>query len=262
MFSRLIAYIRSITRGYKTLNRDDSNDVEKSTEETPLIVKGLASPNPFGDDSDDRSEGIGKAHPTIEISEHLDIDLSLQGHTDQSDTVFVDPAIKKQIDKSYDTIDCTPQISSNASELLPSEQHPRALSGFFESVVKATHVARENLYKMENEKNEQSDRLRYNSETSNNASELRPSEQDPRALSGFFESPEAIQSSVNALETGDKESSQAQRFSESFLRTSSSSFFRATFGAARSAADTLAKKIEDEKKQSDYSLELQNRLQN
>ncbi|TGO57972.1 hypothetical protein BCON_0060g00460 [Botryotinia convoluta] len=249
MFSRLITYIRSITRGYRTLNRDDSNDVEKSTEETPLIVKAPASPNPSRDHSDDKSKGIGKAHPAVDISEHFDIDLSLRGHTNQSDTVFVDPAIKKQIDESYDTIDCTSETSSNASELFPSEQYLEVSTGFLRSVLKAGQSAAETLSKMENE---QSNRLRYNSET---CISTPSSNTSPRSL-------EAIQSSTNALEIEDKESNRAQRFSESFSATNSSSFLKVILGATMSAADTLAKKIENEKKQSNYSLEHQNGLQN
>ncbi|KAF7953466.1 uncharacterized protein EAE97_000865 [Botrytis byssoidea] len=261
MFSRLIAYIRSITRGYRTLNRNDSIDVEKSTEETPLIIKGLASPNPFGDDSDDKSKGIEKSHPNIEISEQFDIDLSLQAHTNQSETVFVDPAIKKQIDESYDTIDCTSQMSSNASELLPSEQHPRALSGFFELVFKATHIARETLSKMENEKNEQSDRFRYNSEIFNNALELHSFEQHPRALSGFFElvfkATHVARETLSKMENEKNEQSNQLRYNSETLNNASelcpseqyskalSGFFESVFKAAHIAAENLSK-IENE----------------
>ncbi|KAF7929725.1 hypothetical protein BELL_0811g00040 [Botrytis elliptica] len=195
MFSRLISYIRSITRGYRRLNGDDLNDVEKSTEKTPLIVKTPATPNHSGDHSDDKSKEIGKAHPTIEISEHFDVDLSLQGRTNQSDTVFVDPAIKKQIDESYDTIDCTSETSSNASELLPSEQHPK-VSTFLELMFKPTQKGMHNTCEMENE---QSNRVRYNSETYIST----PS------LNSFPRSPEAIQSSVNTLGTGDKRHNRA-----------------------------------------------------
>ncbi|KAF7872000.1 uncharacterized protein EAF02_009105 [Botrytis sinoallii] len=181
--------------GYALLNRDDSNDVEKSTEKTPLIVKTLATPNHSGDHSDDKSKEIGKAHPTIEISEHFDVNLSLQGRTNQSDTFFVDPAIKKQIDESYDTIDCTSETSSNASELLPSKQHSK-VSTFFELIFKSTQKEMHNTCKI---KGGRGGRFRCDS----GACVSTPSS------NSFPRSPEAIQSSVNALGTGDKRHNRA-----------------------------------------------------
>ncbi|TGO24092.1 hypothetical protein BPAE_0112g00110 [Botrytis paeoniae] len=85
--------------------------------------------------------------------------------------------------------------------------------------------------------NEQSNRLQYNSETYTST----PSSNT------FLRSLEAIQSLTNALEIENKESNRAQHFSDSFSATNSSSFLKATLGAAMSAADTLAKKIENEK---------------